>query len=194
MKKISVNENAYPYPMPMVLLGTLVEDRPNFMAVGWVARVNFQPPMIAVALGKGHYTNGGIHASGAFSVNIPGTDLLAKVDYCGLVSGRDEDKASLFTVVRGEKTGAPMIDECPLCMECKLHSAVDLPSNTLFIGEIIETYTEERYLTDGKPDIKKINPFTLTMPDNNYWKVGENTGTAWSIGKDFGSNLNRARG
>jgi flavin reductase (DIM6/NTAB) family NADH-FMN oxidoreductase RutF len=59
MKKISISENAYPYPMPMVVLGTLVEDRPNFMAVGWVARVNFQPPMIAVALGKGHYTNGG---------------------------------------------------------------------------------------------------------------------------------------
>jgi flavin reductase (DIM6/NTAB) family NADH-FMN oxidoreductase RutF len=70
-------------------------------------------------------------------------------------------------------------------MECDLVNAIDLPSNTLFIGEIIETHTEERYLTDGKPDIKKMNPFTLTMPDNNYWKVGENAGKAWSIGKDF---------
>ena len=42
---------------------------------------------------------------------------------------------------------------------------------------------EERYLTDGKPDIKKINPFTLTMPDNNYWQVGNHAGKAWSIGK-----------
>ena len=43
--------------------------------------------------------------------------------------------------------------------------------------------TEERFLTDGKPDVKKINPFTLTMPDNHYWRVGETAGRAWSAGK-----------
>ena len=185
MKKISINENAYPYPMPMIVLGTLVDDRPNFMAVGWVTRVNFQPPMIAVALGKGHYTNGGIHASGAFSVNIPGTDLLAKVDYCGIVSGRDEDKASLFTVVRGEKTGAPMIDECPLSMECKLVHVWELPTNELFVGEIVGAYADPDRCSAGKPDITKIKPFTLTMPDNQYWEVGSNVGKAWSIGKQL---------
>ena len=185
MKKISINENAYPYPMPMVVLGTLVEDRPNFMAVGWVARVNFQPPMIAAALGKGHYTNGGIHASGFFSVNIPGTDLLAKVDYCGIVSGRDDDKASLFTVVRGEKTGAPMIDECPLCMECKLIHVWELPTNEVFVGEIVGAYADADRCSAGKPDITKIKPFTLTMPDNRYWEVGGEAGRAWSIGKQL---------
>jgi flavin reductase (DIM6/NTAB) family NADH-FMN oxidoreductase RutF len=55
MAKIEIEENAFPYPMPMVVLGTLVNGRPNFMAVGWVTRVNYQPPMIAVALGKSHY-------------------------------------------------------------------------------------------------------------------------------------------
>ncbi len=183
MKKIAIDGNAYPYPMPMVVLGTLVEDRPNFMAVGWVARVNFQPPMIAVALGKGHYTNGGIHASGAFSVNIPGIDLLAKVDYCGLVSGRDEDKSALFTVVRGQKTGAPLIEECPLCMECKLITVLELPTNEVFVGEILGAYADPDRCSAGKPDITKIKPFTLTMPDNHYWEVGGSPGKAWSIGK-----------
>ena len=107
MKKISINENAYPYPMPMVVLGTLVEDRPNFMAVGWVTRVNFQPPMIAVALGKGHYTNGGIHATGAFSVNIPGIDLLEKVDYCGLVSGEGCGQVRALRGRAGREDGRP---------------------------------------------------------------------------------------
>jgi len=54
---------------------------------------------------------------------------------------------------------------------------------TLYIGDIVEVYTEERFLTDGKPDVKKINPFTLTMPDNHYWRVGEMAGRAWSAGK-----------
>lgn len=100
--------------MPMVLVGTLVNNRPNFMAVGWVSRVNYSPPMIAVALGRIHYTNGGIHETKAFSVNVPSIELLEKVDYCGLVSGKKVDKSTLFTVRKGDNTGTPMIDECPI--------------------------------------------------------------------------------
>jgi len=187
MGKITIDRNSFVYPMPMVLVGAVVNEKENFMAVGWVSRVNFNPPMIAVALGKMHHTNKGIQKNKAFSVNIPGMDLMEKVDYCGLVSGEKSDKSEVFDVFYGDLTNAPMIRECPLCMECRLVNAVDLPSNTLFIGEIINTYSEERYLTDGKPDIKKIHPFTLTMPDNNYWKVGERAGKAWSIGRKFRS-------
>jgi flavin reductase (DIM6/NTAB) family NADH-FMN oxidoreductase RutF len=187
MNKIIIDRNSFVYPMPMVLVGTVVNDKANFMAVGWVSRVNFNPPMVAVALGKMHYTNRGIQKNKAFSVNIPGMDLMEKVDYCGLVSGEKSDKSEVFDVFYGDLTNAPMIRECPVCMECRLVNAVDLPSNTLFIGEIINTYSEERYLTDGKPDIEKILPFTLTMPDNNYWKVGERAGKAWSMGRKFRS-------
>jgi len=185
MNKIKIGNSPFLYPMPMVLVGTEVEDKANFMAVGWVSRVNFNPPMIAVALGKMHYTNNGIHKNKTFSVNVPGIDLMEKVDYCGLVSGEKIDKSRVFDIFYGDLTNAPMIEQCPLCMECKLFNALELPSNTLFIGEIVEAYTEERFLTDGKPDIKKIEPFTLTMPDNNYWKVGQNAGKAWSMGKHF---------
>ena len=183
MAKTKISEHSFPYPMPMVVLGTWVEGRPNFMAVGWVARVNFRPPMIAVALGKTHYTNRGIHATGAYSVNIPSVDLLEKVDYCGLVSGKDEDKACLFTVVPGEGTGTPMIEECPVSMECRLVQVVSLPSNEVFIAEIVGAYADTACLTGGKPDIKKIKPFTLSMPDNRYWRVGEEAGQAWGAGK-----------
>jgi flavin reductase (DIM6/NTAB) family NADH-FMN oxidoreductase RutF len=93
--------------MFMVVVGTLVNNRPNFMAVGWVTRVNFRPPMIAIALGKIHYTNSGIHTSGAFSVNVPSIDLEEKVDYCGIVSGRKEDKSALFKVITGKVIGRP---------------------------------------------------------------------------------------
>jgi len=185
MAKIELDLHAFIYPMPMVLVGTLVDGRPNFMAVGWVTRVNFKPPLIAVGLGKAHYTNGGIRASKAFSVNIPSLDLLKKVDYCGIVSGKKEDKSRLFKVIKGEKTGAPMIDDCPLCMECRLVQIVDLPTNELFIGEIAGAHVEETCCSDGKPDIKKLRPFTLTMPDNRFWEVGDCAGKAWSDGKDL---------
>ena len=60
MEKIKLDKNSFLYPMPMVLVGAVVDGRANFMAVGWVSRVNFNPPMMAVALGKSHYTNAGI--------------------------------------------------------------------------------------------------------------------------------------
>ena len=185
MGRMRIEANAFVYPMPLVLIGTTVENRANFMAVAWVSRVNARPPMIAVALGKTHHTNAGIHQNKTFSVNVPGMDLLEKVDYCGLVSGKNDDKSRLFDIFEGELPNAPMIQQCPLCMECKLVNAVDLPTNTLFIGEIIGAYAEERFLTDGKSDIRKMNPFTLTMPDNNYWGVGNNVGKAWNIGKNL---------
>jgi flavin reductase (DIM6/NTAB) family NADH-FMN oxidoreductase RutF len=185
MARITIDENAFTYPMPMVVVGSLVNNRPNFMAVGWVTRVNFKPPMIAIALGKSHQTNAGIHALGAFSINVPSIELIEKVDYCGIVSGRTEDKSSLFKVIKGKITGIPLIEDCPLCMECKLLNVVDLPTNEVFIGEIVGAYAETECCSDGKPDIIKIRPFTLTMPDNQYWEVGNNAGKAWRIGKNF---------
>jgi flavin reductase (DIM6/NTAB) family NADH-FMN oxidoreductase RutF len=184
MEKVKIDNNAFVYPMPMALVGAFVEGKANFMAVGWVSRINFRPPMIGVALGP-HYTNKGIEEHRAFSVNIPGISMIEKTDYCGLVSGSKTDKSGLFDVFFGDLKGAPLIKECPVCMACRLFDLVRLPHNTLFIGEIIEAYSEDRYLTNGLHDVKKINPFTLTMPDNNFWEVGNRVGRAWGIGKEL---------
>jgi len=183
MDKIKIdNGAAFLYPMPMVLVGSVVEGKANFMAVGWVSRVNFKPPLFAVALGP-HHTNKGIDDNKAFSINIPDASLIEKTDYCGLVSGSRSDKSDVFSVFYGELDKAPLIKECPVCMSFSLYEAVRLPSNTLYIGEPKEVFTEARYMTDNQLDIKKINPFTLTMPDNHYWAVGENLGKAWGRGK-----------
>jgi flavin reductase (DIM6/NTAB) family NADH-FMN oxidoreductase RutF len=185
MEKIKIDRNILGYPMPVVLVGTEIENRPNFMAVAWIARVNFQPPMVGVAIGKRQFTNQGIKAHQTFSVNIPIAGLIERVDYCGLVSGRTHDKSKVFELFYGELPHTPMARQCPINMECKVVQTVDLPADNLYIGEIVNTYSEDRYLTEGKPDVHKIDPFTLTMPDNNYWKVGTNAGKAWSIGKSY---------
>ncbi len=185
MNKIKIDSGAaFLYPMPMVLVGSVFERRPNFMAVGWVSRVNFKPPLFAIALGP-HHTNKGIDENREFSINIPDGSLIEKTDYCGLVSGSKTDKSELFNVFYGESDKVPLIEECPVCMSCSVYDAVKLPSNTLYIGEPKEVFTEEKYMTDNQLDIKKINPFTLTMPDNHYWSVGENLGKAWNIGKNL---------
>ena len=143
MKKISIGKNPFLYPMPVSIVGALVEGKPNFLAVGWLMSVNYNPPMIGIALGKMHYTNQGIKKEKAFSVNTPNTNLIKQTDYCGLVSGKKENKSNIFDIFYDKYDNIPMIQECPLCIQCKLRQIVDLPSNEIFIGEIINTFIEE---------------------------------------------------
>jgi len=93
----------------------------------------------------------------------------------------------VFRPYTNELKFAPMIEECPLCMECKLVKTVELPSNTFFIGEIVAAYADPLILTDDKPDIAKMHGMLLTMPDNRYWSIGDEIGQAWEIGKSYQS-------
>ncbi len=190
MNKVNLGANAYIYPMPVTLVGATVEGRANFLAVAWVMRVSMKPPLLAVALNKAQFTPQGIREHCNFSVNFPGVDLMDKADYCGLVSGHKVDKSGLFRVFYGELETAPLIEECPLGLECRLYQVVELPANDLFIGEIVAAHADEDCLTDGRPDILKINPLVLTMPDNTYWTVGERAGQAWQAGKKLKETKN----
>ena len=135
----------------------------NLMALGWVMRASMNPPLLTVSVNKNHLTNKAIRENKTFSVNFPSVDLMEKTDYCGLVSGKRTDKSDLFEIYYGNLETAPMIGKCPLSLECKLTDIYEMPTSDLFIGEIKSTYTEKQYLTDGKPDIKKMNPAVLTM-------------------------------
>jgi flavin reductase (DIM6/NTAB) family NADH-FMN oxidoreductase RutF len=188
VEKIKISNNVFVYPMPVTLLGTNVGGKANFMALGWVSRVNANPPMIGIGVHKSHYTPEGIEENRSFSINFPGAEMIRETDYCGLVSGENKDKSSLFEVFYGELKTAPMIKECTLNLECRLVETLELPTNYFFVGEIVAAYSEEQYLTQGKPDIKKMEPLLLTMPDNSYWTVGDYAGAAWGIGKNLKGN------
>ena len=184
MEKTQIGTNFF-IPMPVVLVGTQVSGRANFMTVGWCARVNGNPPMIACGINSNHFTPKGIAGTKTFSVNIPSADLLEKTDYCGLVSGAKTDKSGVFDLFYGSLKTAPMIRECPVTLECRLVQAITLPTHMLFIGEIAGAYADARVMKDGKPDFPVIDPLFLTMPDNRYWTLGKYTGDAWSAGKNF---------
>jgi len=168
--------------MPVVLVGARIKEKENFMAVGWCSRANANPPMILCGIGNHHFTPEGIHETKSFSVNLPSSDLLERVDYCGLVSGKNTDKSRVFTTFYGALKTAPMIQECPIAMECQLVQEVKLPTNTVFIGEITGVYADKEIIKDGKPDFGTLDPLLLTMPDNHYWTLGEQVGNAWSAG------------
>jgi flavin reductase (DIM6/NTAB) family NADH-FMN oxidoreductase RutF len=185
MEKEEIGAKCYFYPMPTTLVGANVRGKPNYLTVAYCGMVNVYPPLISVSLNKQHYTNPGIKENKTFSVNIPSAEMAKVTDYCGLVSGSKVDKSELFETFYGKLKTAPMIKECPLNLESKLIKTLELPIDEVFIGEIVAAYSEERYLTDGRPDIKKIDPIVFSTNDKNYWKVGELIGQAWNIGKNF---------
>jgi len=185
MDKINLGSTIPAYPMPVSLVGAHVNGKPNFLAVAWFTMASYKPPRIAISLGKGHHTNPGIKENGTFSVCLPSENMVELTDYCGITSGKKTDKSEIFDLFYGELKTAPMISDCPLSMECKLVEIVESSLNEIFIGDIMATYTEERFLTDGKPDFRKMKPLILSQPDTSYWSLGEPVARAWNIGKRY---------
>jgi len=173
--------------MPITLVGAHVNGKPNYLTVAFCGIVQASPAMIAVTLGKMHHTNEGIRENRCFSVSIPSRHMVEVTDYCGIVSGKRVDKSRVFETFYGKLEKAPMIRDCPVNLECRLADVLDFGgASEVFIGEIVESYAEERYLCNEIPDIEKINPIVFSMYDNNYWGIGERLGKAWCAGKNFG--------
>jgi flavin reductase (DIM6/NTAB) family NADH-FMN oxidoreductase RutF len=177
--------------MPVSLVGSVVEGKPNFMAVAWFTMASYKPPRMAVVLGKGHHTNPGIRENMAFSVCIPSKDMAERTDYCGIVSGKKTDKSEVFEIFYGDVEAAPMIQECPLNVACRVVDIVESGANEIFIGDIIGVYTEDQYLSDGKLDFSKMNPLILSQPDTSYWRLGDRVASAWNIGKRYKARLKK---
>jgi flavin reductase (DIM6/NTAB) family NADH-FMN oxidoreductase RutF len=186
------------YPTPTTLIGALVNGKPNFITIAHVGILNYGPgadgarELISIGVNKNHYTTQGILENQAFSVNLPSEDLIRETDYCGVVSGAKADKASLFTIFHGTLPAAPMIEECPVCMECRLADTYQVKGYNVFIGEIVETYARGDALTDGKPDLAKIRPLLFDMNSRKYWGLRpEPVGDCWRIGVGYKRELRR---
>ncbi|MHA1241299.1 MAG: flavin reductase family protein, partial [Promethearchaeota archaeon] len=166
MKKNKIKPGAYLIPMPVVLIGANVNGKPNFEPLAYVGIVEYKPPLISVASYETHYTNIGIKENGVFSVNTPSENIIKGTDYCGIVSGKNTDKSKVFDVFYGDLKNAPMISQSPLNLECKVIKTIKISefvdiekSHELFIGEVVNAYADDEYLTEGAPDISKFKTF-----------------------------------
>ncbi|MGD8718891.1 MAG: flavin reductase family protein [Candidatus Zixiibacteriota bacterium] len=185
MAKVKLAGGAFNYPKPIVLVGATVDGRPNFLTVGWMSRVDLAPAYLAIAIGRERYTTRGVEEHGTFSVNLPGRGLVAPTDYVGLNSGEEVEKAGVFDVFYGELETAPMIGECPLCVECRVIQKVELHHVNLYVGEEVAAYADESIVVAGEPDIIKADSFLLAMPAKKYVTVGDAFADAYSIGREY---------
>ena len=188
MSKVLMGPQTLMYPMPVLLVGSNIDDEPNFMAVAWGGIANGEPPMISVAIRHMRHTLKGISQNGAFSVNIPSADMVREADYCGITSGAKVNKveACQFEVFYGKLDNAPLIEQCSVNLECKVVHLLDLGSHALVVGRIEETHVSQNCLTDGKPDVNKIKPITyIGSPVTRYQALGEVLAKAFSVGREL---------
>ncbi|MFC2010050.1 flavin reductase family protein [Chloroflexota bacterium] len=187
MAKIEMKPERWMYPRPTLLVGANVNGKANFMAVGGGGVANAEPPMIAVPIRHHQYTLQGIYENMTFSVNTPSVDLIKETDYCGIVSGREVDKVKAcgFEVFYGNLKTAPLIEQCPLNLECKVVHILDLGVHAFVIGEVKGTFISDDCLIEGKPDASKINPIVFNLESGEYSVIGKVIGKAFSIGREM---------
>ncbi|MBO4428374.1 MAG: flavin reductase family protein [Clostridia bacterium] len=181
MKK-NFGAKTYLYPMPVLMVATYNEDgTPDVMNAAWGGISDFN--QISICLSEYHRTVANIKRTGAFTVSVATADHVAACDYLGIVSANDEPKKvekAGFTVTKSEFVDAPVVNELPMALECKLVSRND--DTGITVGEIVNVSADESVLTGGKIDPAKLRPITFDPVNNAYIAIGEKVGDAFRDG------------
>lgn len=182
--KVTKGPQPWLFPLPALLIGTIVDGKPNFMTAAWGSIANAEPPMLAVAIRHSRHSRKGIEQDGAFSVNIASASQARQVDFCGIESGAKADKVARcgFTVFYGRLDKAPLIQQCPLNLECTVTHIVELPTHSLVVATIVQTHVSEDCLTEGKLDASKVDPIVYVTSPRKYARLGEYVADAFSAG------------
>jgi len=178
MSKTKMGPQQLLNPRPAILVGTYMDGKPNFLTVSWAGITSAEPPTMSVAIRNTRYSLRGIQENKQFSVNVPSVDMVKETDYCGAVSGSMADKVKEcgFKIFYGELDKAPLVEQCPINIECRVLQIVALGDHSLVVGQIVESYITDSCFTEGLPDIRKINPLcfcTLTNKSMGYYAVGD---------------------
>jgi flavin reductase (DIM6/NTAB) family NADH-FMN oxidoreductase RutF len=165
------------FPTPVVLVTCVDETgKPNIITLAWVGVVNSEPPIISISIRPERYSHACVKRLKEFVVNLPTEEMVRKVDACGVLSGRGADKflSMGWKQVPAQKVEPPLIDECPVQMECKVREIVSLGSHDLFLGEIVALHVKEEIQNDkGRIDITKVLPLVFCPGANEYWNLAK---------------------
>ena len=166
------------YPLPAVLVSCGDKaGRQNVLTVAWTGTVCSDPPMAYVSVKKSRFSHDMILETGEFFINLTTEQLALATDYCGVKSGRDLNKFEemKLTPVMGCLTYAPMIEESPVCIACRVRNVQELGSHDMFLADVVGVYADEAYMDEnGRFDLSKAAPIVYSH------------GQYYGLGKDFG--------
>ena len=171
------------YPMPVYIIATYNEDgTPNAMNAAWGGIS--EEKEISICVDSAHKTAENLMARKAFTVSMATAKYVTACDYVGIVSGNKEpDKFAKagFHAVPSEHVDAPLIDELPMALECKVISYDE--ETCRLVGEIVNVCVDESVLdANGKVDVSKLQPITYDSMNHRYLTLGEAVGQAFHDG------------
>jgi flavin reductase (DIM6/NTAB) family NADH-FMN oxidoreductase RutF len=178
MEKITMNPGTLLYPVPAVMVSCgSYEGKANIITIAWVGTICSEPPMLSISVRPERYSHALIMDSLEFVVNIPHIDLSFATDLCGVKSGREIDKftAAGLTKGKGISVSAPIINECPINLECVVKNTIKLGSHDMFIAEITAVQgNADIAANNGRLDLKGTPLFSYAA--NEYYRLGESIG------------------
>ena len=170
------------YPQPVWIIASYDEDgKADAMNAAWTG-IN-DTTEVAMCLSAGHKTVKNILAKKAFTVSMADVKHVVECDYVGIESANkvtDKLAKAGFTVTKSDNVDAPIINELPMTLECRMISYD--PSTGHMVGEIVNVSADNSVLTDGKIDPKKLQPITFDPVNNTYIALGETVGNAFKDG------------
>lgn len=147
MKEISISEaleRIYPKSTALII-SVDNKGNPNAMAANWHMRTSFSPPLYAVSIGKTRYTHDLVKGSREFVIGFPSERIKNQVMHCGTHSGRDGDKIKTagLNTLEPKIVKTPLIDDCVVCLECRLRDEIETGDHTIFVGEVVAAHVAE---------------------------------------------------
>lgn len=176
-------------PTPVVMVscgGTL--DEYNIITIAWAGTVNSDPPMCSISVRPERYSYDIIKQTGAFVINLVNKQLAPVADWCGVRSGRKFNKflETGLTPVRATQVSAPMIEEAPVNIECKVTQIIPLGTHDMFLAEVVAVHVNDRLFSKKTDALDLQRADLVTYSHGHYYALGE------KIGK-FGFSVEKKR-
>lgn len=168
------------YPLPAVMVSCArAGEKPNIITVAWAGTVCSSPAMVSISVRPERYSHDIIEESGEFVINLVTEKLIRSCDWCGVKSGRDVDKfeSCRLTARRAEKlTSAPVIEESPVNIECRVTQKIPLGSHDLFLAEVVSVDIDPSYM-DEKGRFELNRSGLITYSHGEYYTLGRKVGS-----------------
>lgn len=175
------------YPLPVVMVSVADKaGKANIITVAWVGTICSDPPMVSISVRPERYSYNILKETGEFVINLTTEKLAFATDYCGVKSGRDVDKFKEMglTKRKAEYVNAPLIEESPVNIECKVKDIIKLGSHDMFTADVLAVHADEEYKNEkGRFCLEKANP--IVYSHGEYLSLGKVLGTfGYSVKKN----------
>lgn len=173
----------YPLPAVLVSVGATPEEY-NMLTVAWTGTVNSEPPMCYISVRPERHSYPVIERTGEFVINLTTEDMARATDWCGVRSGRDYDKFAEMglTAAPALEVSAPVVDEAPVNIECRVRQVIPLGSHDMFLAEVVAVQADSELIDPATGRFCLERADLLAYAHGEYFTLGEAIGKfGWSV-------------